>query len=240
MAASWASSLPSRLRKTNLTSGKRCRIASAASLPVPSSRWKSITTMSGDSSRGTAPAPSTEVALPTTSMSPCPSSSMPRLSEPSWRFSTMTTLMRRSLLPSRGRAGGSRRSLTWLIAGSGQVGPPGDEPGFQLLYKQGRLRTLVVVGQAQAFTECAKPAANLFEAVDRLYVQALGRQRGQTLPPDLGPLPCVCPPAGSRTEPAAPRSHTGLHDRPGSATFRVKIPLAPEPSRCRVGTWGNG
>src|SRR2546423_6011628 len=240
MAASCASSPASRLRKANLTSGKRCRIASAASLPVPSSRWKSITTTSGDRCLGSSPASATEVALPTTSMSGWPSSSMPRLSETSWWFSTMTTLMRRSLRPSRGSSGGGRRSLTWLIAGSGQLCPPDQEPGLELPYQQGHLRALLVVGQAQAFSERAQPAANLFEAVDGRHEKLQGRQRGQTLPPDLGPLPCVCPPAGSRTEPAAPRSHTGVHDRPGSATFRVKIHLAPGPSRCRVGTCGNG
>src|SRR5919109_3367667 len=167
-----------------------------------------MTTTSGGRVLDIAAASSTEPALATTRMSGWLSSSWLRLSETSWWFSTMTTRIggRWPLPPARVR-GGARRALSWLIAGSGQLRPPYLKAGLQLLDDGLDLWPVFIAGQAQSLAEGPEPPADLLEAVDRGHVNDLNRrQRGQTLPPDLGPLPGLCPPA-YRLDPAAPRSH---------------------------------
>ena len=85
-------------------------------------------------------------------MSFWPSSSRLKLSETSWWFSTITTLVAWPLAETR-VTGGRRRTFNWLMGGdSGQLG---------------YLDSLVVVSEAEPLRERAQPPANLSQAVER-------------------------------------------------------------------------
>ncbi|TME23905.1 MAG: hypothetical protein E6I67_01900 [Chloroflexi bacterium] len=133
-------------------------------------------------------------------------------------------------LPLRLATGGTRRDLSMLIAASGQLGAPGLVAGLQLKHDRGDVRALVGVGHTKPFAEGTEPTADLFQGVDRGHVERKRRQRGQTLPQDLGPLPGLCPPV-DRLDSAAPRSHTGANGSRRSAKLGVKI-------QCPKWTWG--
>src|SRR2546427_2162598 len=172
----------------------------------------------------------------------CPSSSRPRLSETSWWFSTMTPRIGPRLplpLPLPFATGGGRRDLSMLIAASGKLGPSGLVAGLELEHDRGDVGALVGVGDTKPFAEGPKPTADLFQSVDRGHVELKRRQRGQTLPQDLGPSPGLCPPV-DRLNVAAPRSHTGANGRRRSAKLGAKIHSPNGTWRCTLRYGGKG
>src|SRR2546422_9190370 len=92
---------------------------------------------------------------------------------------------------------------------SGQLGPPRHVTGLQLLDHRGEVRALLDSSLPKSLAKRAQPATDLFQTVDAGHMDLWGRQRGQTLPPALGPSPRRSPPV-EQSDPAASCSHAGL------------------------------